>query len=113
MKSAWIDLRGCAAELATAVVEESSHIGIETVVLDDPELAGKVPPTVQKAAVVTGETPTALVDRLVDVVDLLIVEHGIAEKFEGSGRVCAPVSWSRCWTSRAWTSPAGSPTSRS
>jgi 3-amino-4-hydroxybenzoic acid synthase len=81
MKSAWIDLRGCVGELATAVIEESAHIGVETVVLDDPELAGKVPPTVQRATVVTGETPTPLIDRLVDVVDLLIAEHSIAEKF--------------------------------
>lgn len=83
MKSAWIDLRGLAADLATAVIEESTHLGIATVVLDDPELAAKVPPTLQKAAVVTGETPTALIDSLVDVVDILIAEHSIAEKFEG------------------------------
>lgn len=83
MKSAWIDLRGTAAELATAIVEESTHVGVETVVLDDPELAAKVPPNMQKAAVVTGETPTTLIDQLVDVVDILIADHSIAEKFEG------------------------------
>jgi 3-amino-4-hydroxybenzoic acid synthase len=82
MKSAWIDLRGCVGELANAVIEESTHIGVAAVVVDDPDLAAKVPPTVQKAAVVTGETPTPLIDRLVDVVDVLIAEHSIAEKFE-------------------------------
>ncbi|GAA0573378.1 3-dehydroquinate synthase II [Paractinoplanes ferrugineus] len=81
MKSAWIDLRGLAVDLAVAVIEESTHLGIATVVLDDPELAQKVPPTLQKAAVVTGETPTVLIDRLVEVVDILIAEHDIAEKF--------------------------------
>lgn len=83
MKSAWIDLRGLAAELAIAVIEESTHLGIAAVVLDAPDLAEKVPPTLQKVAVVTGETPTVLIDKLVDVVDVLIAEHGIAEKFEG------------------------------
>lgn len=83
MKSAWIDLRSCGAELATAVIEECAHLGVETIVLDDPELAGKVPPTVTKAAVITGETPTPLIDQLINVVDLLLVDHGIAEKFNG------------------------------
>jgi len=83
VKSAWIDLRGVVGELATAVIEESSHIGVAAVVLDDPDLAVKVPPTLQKVAVITGETPTPLIDRLVDVVDVLVAEHDIAEKFEG------------------------------
>jgi 3-amino-4-hydroxybenzoic acid synthase len=83
MKSAWIDLRGCIGELSTAVIEESTHIGVAAVVLDDPDLAAKVPPTLQKVAVITGETPTPLIERLIDVVDLLIAEHSIAEKFEG------------------------------
>ncbi len=83
MKSAWIDLRGCAGELAAAAIEESTHIGVAAVVLDDPDLADKVPPTLQKAAIITGETPTPLIERLIDTVDILVAEHGIAEKFEG------------------------------
>nr|AEF33089.1 3-dehydroquinate synthase [Streptomyces pyridomyceticus] len=83
MKSAWIDLRGFAGELAAAVIEESAHLGVEAVVFDDPDLAAKIPPNLTKTAVVNGETPTTLIDRLVEVVDLLVVDHAIAEKFEG------------------------------
>lgn len=45
MKSAWIDLRNFTAELATAVVEESAHLGVEAIVFNDPDLAAKIPRT--------------------------------------------------------------------
>ncbi|KWT63390.1 3-dehydroquinate synthase [Streptomyces albus subsp. albus] len=83
MKSAYVDLRGCAGDLANAVIEESTHMGVESVVVDDPALAGNIPPTLRKVALVTPETPTDLVDQLVDAVDLLVVDHSIAEKFQG------------------------------
>ncbi|MEK2476090.1 3-dehydroquinate synthase II family protein [Streptomyces noursei] len=83
MKSAYIDLRDCAGELANAVIEESAHLGVEGVVVDDPELAKNVPPTLHKVAIVAPETPTTLIDQLVDVVDLLVADHSIVEKFEG------------------------------
>ncbi|MEU8695582.1 3-dehydroquinate synthase II family protein [Streptomyces sp. NPDC048665] len=81
MKLTWIDVRGL-KDIATPVIEEAVHVGVDGFVSDDPELLASIPPSKRKVGLILPDTPKPAAEKLAQTADLLIVDHTLAGQYE-------------------------------